>query len=111
MSVEASPAKKKKQRKSSVGAKHADEVFTVKPEPTTPSLETSQWPLLLKNVHLMNIRESHFEPNTCGFSPLHRPLIDHIKHGVINLDKPSNPSSHEVVAWVKRALNVEKNWS
>nr|VZI17868.1 unnamed protein product [Spirometra erinaceieuropaei] len=30
------------------------------------------------------------------------------RHGVINLDKPSNPSSHEVVAWVKRALNVEK---
>ena len=24
------------------------------------------------------------------------------------MDKPSNPSSHEVVSWVKRALNVEK---
>ncbi|VDM04875.1 unnamed protein product [Schistocephalus solidus] len=106
MSVEASPAKKKKQRKSSVGV--CTQFASLFLEPTTPSLETSQWPLLLKNVHLMNIRESHFEPNTCGFSPLHRPLIDHIKHGVINLDKPSNPSSHEVVAWVKRALNVEK---
>ncbi len=31
-----------------------------------------------------------------------------LRHGVINLDKPSNPSSHEVVAWVKRALDVEK---
>jgi H/ACA ribonucleoprotein complex subunit 4 len=27
---------------------------------------------------------------------------------VINLDKPSNPSSHEVVAWMKRILRVEK---
>ncbi|VDD76108.1 unnamed protein product [Mesocestoides corti] len=63
---------------------------------------------MLKNVHLMNIRDSHFEANTCGYSPLHRPLEEHLKHGVINLDKPSNPSSHEVVAWVKRALNVEK---
>jgi H/ACA ribonucleoprotein complex subunit 4 len=27
---------------------------------------------------------------------------------VINLDKPSNPSSHEVVAWIKRILRVEK---
>jgi H/ACA ribonucleoprotein complex subunit 4 len=27
---------------------------------------------------------------------------------VINLDKPANPSSHEVVAWVKRILEVEK---
>ena len=28
-----------------------------------------------------------------------RPLQDYIRYGVINLDKPSNPSSHEVVAW------------
>lgn len=28
--------------------------------------------------------------------------------GFINLDKPSNPSSHEVVAWIKRILRVEK---
>lgn len=27
---------------------------------------------------------------------------------MINLDKPSNPSSHEVVAWVKKILKVEK---
>lgn len=27
---------------------------------------------------------------------------------MINLDKPANPSSHEVVAWVKRILKVEK---
>ncbi|VDP19658.1 unnamed protein product [Soboliphyme baturini] len=28
--------------------------------------------------------------------------------GFINLDKPSNPSSHEVVAWIKRILRVNK---
>ena len=28
--------------------------------------------------------------------------------GVINLDKPSNPSSHEVVAWIKKILKVDK---
>lgn len=27
---------------------------------------------------------------------------------MINLDKPSNPSSHEVVAWLRRILRVEK---
>ena len=26
----------------------------------------------------------------------------------MNLDKPANPSSHEVVAWIKRILRVEK---
>ena len=28
--------------------------------------------------------------------------------GFLNLDKPSNPSSHEVVAWVKKILKVQK---
>src|SRR5258706_2060008 len=28
--------------------------------------------------------------------------------GVINLDKPSNPSSREVVAWLRRILKVNK---
>jgi H/ACA ribonucleoprotein complex subunit 4 len=37
-----------------------------------------------------------------------RPLEEHLKYGVINLDKPSNPSSHEVVAWIKKILKVEK---
>jgi H/ACA ribonucleoprotein complex subunit 4 len=37
-----------------------------------------------------------------------RPLKEHLKYGVINLDKPSNPSSHEVVAWIKKILKVEK---
>ncbi|CAH8610775.1 unnamed protein product [Heterobilharzia americana] len=56
----------------------------------------------------MNVRECHFEADTTGYSPLHRPLDEYIKSGVINLDKPCNPSSHEVVAWVKRALGASK---
>lgn len=43
-----------------------------------------------------------------GSSPLTRKITEYIKSGYINLDKPSNPSSHEVVAWVKRILKVEK---
>ena len=41
-------------------------------------------------------------------SPLQRPLDKHLNLGAINLDKPSGPTSHEVVAWVKRILNIEK---
>lgn len=42
-----------------------------------------------------------------------RPIEEYIKYGVINLDKPSNPSSHEVVAWIKKIFvksfpNMEK---
>merc|ERR1719454_1739658 len=43
-----------------------------------------------------------------GASPLKRDLQNYIKSGFINLDKPANPSSHEVVAWIKRILRVEK---
>jgi H/ACA ribonucleoprotein complex subunit 4 len=41
-------------------------------------------------------------------SPLKRTLQEYMRYGVINLDKPANPSSHEVVAWIKRMLRVEK---
>jgi H/ACA ribonucleoprotein complex subunit 4 len=36
------------------------------------------------------------------------PLVRRFSYGIINLNKPANPSSHEVVAWVKRILKVEK---
>ena len=39
---------------------------------------------------------------------MQRPIDILKKYGVINLDKPSNPSSHEVVSWVKKILKVEK---
>jgi len=42
-----------------------------------------------------------------GHVPDQRPLQDYLKFGVINLDKPAGPSSHEVTAWVKRLLGVE----
>ena len=32
----------------------------------------------------------------------------HLKYGVINLDKPVNQSSHEIVVWIKKILEVEK---
>ena len=44
----------------------------------------------------------------CGCAPLNRPIKDYVSHGFINLDKPANPSSHEVVAWIRRILRVEK---
>lgn len=71
-------------------------------------LDTSTWPLLLRNYEKLLTRTGHFTPIPCGFSPLKRPLREYIASGVINLDKPSNPSSHEVVAWVKKILRCEK---
>ena len=56
----------------------------------------------------LNQRTGHYTPIASGCSPLKRPLMDYIKSGIINLDKPANPSSHEVVAWIKRILRVDK---
>ena len=110
--------------------------YSIKPENVTPQIPTSEWPLLLKNYEkcecdaskqpglchgtnwidiiltqssiLVLIRTGHFTPIPVGCTPLKRDLKSYISSGVINLDKPSNPSSHEVVAWVKRILRVEK---
>ncbi|XP_057784147.1 H/ACA ribonucleoprotein complex subunit 4 [Salvia miltiorrhiza] len=82
--------------------------FLIKPQSFTPAIDTSQWPILLKNYEKLNVRTGHYTPLPNGYSPLKRPLADYIKYGIINLDKPSNPSSHEVVAWIKRILRVEK---
>jgi len=41
-----------------------------------------------------------------GHKPLERPIRDHIRFGIINLDKPAGPSSHEVTAWTKKILEV-----
>lgn len=56
----------------------------------------------------MLTRTKHFTPLACGTTPLNRNIKEHLSYGCINLDKPSNPSSHEVVAWIKRILKVEK---
>ncbi|XP_010525499.2 PREDICTED: LOW QUALITY PROTEIN: H/ACA ribonucleoprotein complex subunit 4 [Tarenaya hassleriana] len=82
--------------------------FMIKPQSFTPAIDTSQWPILLKNYDRLNVRTGHYTPLPSGFSPLKRPLQEYIRYGIINLDKPANPSSHEVVAWIKRILRVEK---
>jgi len=41
-----------------------------------------------------------------GCKPTERPVEEHIRFGVINLDKPAGPSSHEVTAWVKRLVGL-----
>ena len=105
----------------------------IKPSKGGAHIDTSTWPLLLKvsemwptflffaclqilitaffvlqNYDKLNVKTNHFTPLPCGYSPLSRPIDVLKKYGVINLDKPSNPSSHEVVAWIKRILKVEK---
>jgi H/ACA ribonucleoprotein complex subunit 4 len=82
--------------------------FAIQPEKAVAQLDTSEWPLLLKNYDKLLIRSAHFVPIVSGCSPLKRDINSYVRSGVINLDKPANPSSHEVVAWLRRILRVEK---
>jgi H/ACA ribonucleoprotein complex subunit 4 len=42
-----------------------------------------------------------------GCAPSERPIDVHMRYGIINLDKPAGPTSHQVVAWVKQILHAE----
>jgi len=101
--------KKKSKKEKDVGQIQQDSSFVVEPsDKPAPKLDTSQWPLLLKNFDKLNVRTNHYTPLPHGASPLKRDIKEYIKSGFICLDKPANPSSHEVVAWIKRILRVDK---
>jgi len=86
-----------------------EEQHVIKPTETkVADVDTSEWPLLLKNSHKMIVRSTHYTPIPKGSTPLGRPIDEYKRYGIINLDKPANPSSHEVVAWIKKILEVEK---
>lgn len=46
--------------------------------------------------------------NAYGKKPSERSIEEHLRYGVVNLDKPRGPTAHEVVSWVKRILGVRK---
>jgi H/ACA ribonucleoprotein complex subunit 4 len=43
-----------------------------------------------------------------GKPPSQRPTDEYIKYSLVLIDKPRGPSSHEVAAWVKKILSVER---
>jgi len=61
-----------------------------------PSDEPEQ--LLVKSQESSN-------PNY-GYEPEKRNIESLLQYGVINLDKPSGPTSHEVVSWVRKILGI-----
>ncbi len=43
-----------------------------------------------------------------GTPPKERRIEEYIQKGIINVDKPPGPTSHEVVSWVKKILDLRK---
>ena len=54
----------------------------IKSENKTPELDTSEWPLLLKNYDKLNVRSYHYTPIPVGNSPLNRPIKEYISSGM-----------------------------
>jgi H/ACA ribonucleoprotein complex subunit 4 len=46
--------------------------------------------------------------NKYGYYPNNRPLDILLDYGILLLDKPSGPTSHELVAWTKKILGITK---
>ncbi|MBA7595962.1 tRNA pseudouridine synthase B [subsurface metagenome] len=54
------------------------------------------------------IRAQDMTDPSHGCEPNKRPIREHLRLGIINLDKPIGPTSHEIVAWVKRVLKIRR---
>ena len=63
---------------------------------------------LIQFDNLIQLSESVTD-NRYGYSPYNRPIPILFDYGLILIDKPSGPTSHEVASWVKKILNIEKS--
>uniref|UniRef100_A0A3Q0T309 Dyskeratosis congenita 1, dyskerin n=1 Tax=Amphilophus citrinellus TaxID=61819 RepID=A0A3Q0T309_AMPCI len=90
--------KKKKVKKVSeddVGEIQQSGDFFIRPESKVASLDTSQWPLLLKNFDKLNIRTAHYTPLPNGSNPLKRNIHDYATESDGDTTPPSTPSAEE----------------
>lgn len=52
--------------------------------------------------------QNYYTDPKYGKPPQSRTIEELLNLGIINLDKPANPTSHEVTAWVKQILRIKK---
>ncbi len=65
-----------------------------------------QLPFEKKRTLLVKREEDILEDFGC--LPYKRPIEEYLNKGIINLNKPPGPTSHQVSEWVKQILNVKK---
>lgn len=53
-------------------------------------------------------REAETDPQF-GCIPEHRPVEKRLTYGIVNIDKPSGPTSHQVSAYVQKILKITKS--
>ena len=77
-------------------------IDTSSPKPDGTKRNNRDLSILLRDFEDMQVYDKDYTSSGFGFTPEKRPIDYYINSGVINVDKPANPSSHEVVSWVKR---------
>jgi H/ACA ribonucleoprotein complex subunit 4 len=63
---------------------------------------------MILKLETLEIINDDVTNNKYGHYPNNRPLNVLLDNGIILLDKPSGPTSHELVAWTKRILGITK---
>ena len=62
----------------------ADADYTIQPSnEKAAKLDASEWPLLLKNFHKLNVRTGHYTPIPAGNSPLKRPIKEYMRYAIL----------------------------
>jgi len=73
-----------------------------------PILVKNECPILVKNECPILVKNECETDTRYGIEPEKRSIMTHIRDGIIDLDKPSGPTSHQVSSWVKTILKVKK---
>jgi H/ACA ribonucleoprotein complex subunit 4 len=64
--------------------------------------------MMKENSSRFLVREKAETNPDYGYYPLNRPIEEYIRKGIVVIDKPSGPTSHEVVSWIRKILEIEK---
>jgi len=67
----------------------------------------NQLPFEVKNREILVRREAETSPKY-GSDPNKRSIKELINYGVVNIDKPKGPTSHQVSAYVQKILKIKK---
>lgn len=69
--------------------------------------QLGRFPFEVGRDNLVRIDNAQTDPRY-GCHPSERTLKVHLANGVINVDKPRGPTSHQVCAWIKEIFNIKK---
>ena len=64
--------------------------------------------MTLKQLQNLVVVDQDITDNNYGIYPEKRSIEQLLNYGIIILDKPPGPTSHETVAWTKRILKIPK---